>query len=46
MKFSIITPTHQRPKELERAINSVLGQDYNNFEFIIVNDSPILIIQN
>lgn len=40
MKFSIITPTHQRPKELERAINSVLGQDYNNFEFIIVNDSP------
>lgn len=40
MKFSIITPTHQRPKELERAINSILGQDYNNFEFIIVNDSP------
>lgn len=40
MKFSIITPTYKRPKELERAINSVLKQDYTNFELIIINDSP------
>jgi len=40
MKFSIITPEYKRPKELERTINSVLVQDYTNFELIIVNDSP------
>ena len=40
MKFSIITPTYKRPEKLRRAVNSVLEQDYSNFELIIVNDSP------
>lgn len=40
MKFSIITPTYKRPKELIRAVQSVLDQNYSDFEMIIVNDSP------
>ena len=38
MKFSIITPTYNRVHTLERAINSILKQDYQNFEMIIVDD--------
>lgn len=40
MKFSIITPTYKRPVELKRAVESILFQDYLNWELIIVNDSP------
>jgi glycosyltransferase involved in cell wall biosynthesis len=40
MKFSIITPTYRRPKELIRALESVLNNEYENWEMIIVNDSP------
>lgn len=40
MKISIITPSHNRPENLLRAINSVLNQNYNNWELIIINDSP------
>ena len=40
MKVSIITPTYNRPHLLLEAIKSVLIQDYNNFELIIINDSP------
>jgi len=40
MKFLIITPTHERPVELEKCITSVLSQKYKDFEVIIVNDSP------
>lgn len=41
MKFSIITPTYKRPKELIRAVNSVINQEGNiDWEMIIVNDSP------
>lgn len=39
-KFSIITPTHNRPEILRRAIDSVLDQKYSNWEMLIVNDSP------
>lgn len=40
MKFSIITATYKRPRELIRAVQSVLDQNYPDFEMIIVNDSP------
>ena len=38
--FSIITPTYKRVDKLQKAIDSVLNQSYQNFEMIIVNDSP------
>lgn len=37
--FSIITPTYKRPILLRRAIKSVLGQSFGNFELIIVDDA-------
>ncbi len=42
MKFSIITPTHKRPEQLSRCVNSVLSQTSFGFqvEMIIINDSP------
>ncbi len=40
MKFSIITPTYKRSEELSRCVTSVLNQNYQDFEMIIVNDSP------
>lgn len=40
MKFSIITPTYKRPEKLLRAVNSLLAQTYQDWEMIIVNDSP------
>jgi glycosyltransferase involved in cell wall biosynthesis len=36
--FSIILPTYNRAKFLRRAIESVLSQTYDNWEFIIVDD--------
>ncbi len=38
MKFSIITPTYNRAHTIERAINSILKQSYQNFEMIIIDD--------
>lgn len=39
-KVSIITPTWQRHTELLRAINSVIGQTFADWEHIIVSDGP------
>ena len=38
MKFSIIMPAHNAEKEIEEVIKSVLKQNYNDYEFIVVND--------
>ena len=35
---SVIIPVHNRPRELKRAVASVLAQTYSNFEIIIVDD--------
>jgi glycosyltransferase involved in cell wall biosynthesis len=40
MKFSVITPTYQRPDGLIRAISSVLAQSHADWEMIIINDNP------
>lgn len=40
-KLSVIMPIYQtRETYLREAIESVLGQTYSNFEFLIINDSP------
>jgi Glycosyltransferases involved in cell wall biogenesis len=36
--ISVIIPTYNRAKELERAVNSVLNQNYTNFDLWIIDD--------
>ncbi len=38
LRFSIIIPVYNVEKELDRCINSVLGQDYDDYEIIVVDD--------
>ncbi|MFH0846035.1 MAG: glycosyltransferase family 2 protein [Patescibacteria group bacterium] len=37
-KISVIIPTHNRPELLERAIQSVLCQTFQDFEIIVIDD--------
>jgi len=39
-KASIIIPTYNRPHLIIRAIKSVLNQTYQNFEIVVIDDSP------
>lgn len=36
--ISVITPTYNREKTLNRVYNSLLGQTYKNYEWIIIDD--------
>lgn len=38
MKISIIVSVYNAEKYLEKCISSILHQDYENFELILVND--------
>ncbi len=50
MKFSIITATYNSEKTINKCLESILNQDYNNIEIIIVDgnsqDNTSNIIQN
>ena len=37
--ISVIIPTYNREKYIERAVESALNQSYKNFEIIIIDDS-------
>ncbi len=39
MKFSILTPSYNSARYIKRAINSVLAQEYTNWEHIIIDGS-------
>jgi len=39
-KATVIIPTYNRPDLISRAIKSVLSQTYQNFELVIIDDSP------
>ena len=38
-KFSVIMATHSRPRLLEEAIDSVLGQTFEDWELIVIDDN-------
>ncbi len=38
MKFSIVIPVYNVEKYIEKCLNSIYSQSYNNYEVIIVND--------
>jgi glycosyltransferase involved in cell wall biosynthesis len=40
MKFSIIIPTYNRINFLQKALESISVQTYQNYEIIVVNDNP------
>ncbi|MHC4549495.1 MAG: glycosyltransferase [Planctomycetota bacterium] len=39
-RFSIVTATRDRPAELRQALASVLPQDFDDFEHLVVDDGP------
>jgi len=39
-KVSVVIPTYKRPQLVKRVIESVLEQTYQNFEIVVVDDSP------
>jgi len=42
--FTVITPTFNRPDLLNRAVESVLNQEFKDFEYLIVNNYSLSIV--
>lgn len=41
MKFSLIVPIYNGEKYIDRCLNSIINQTYDNFEIIVINDGSI-----
>ena len=41
MFFSIIIPVYNSEKTLSKLLNSILEQNFNNYEIIIINDGSV-----
>jgi cellulose synthase/poly-beta-1,6-N-acetylglucosamine synthase-like glycosyltransferase len=37
-RYSVVVPVYNRPQELDELLNSLVAQDYKNFEVIVVED--------
>ena len=46
MKFSIIIPTKNRHDFIQKAIDSILNQDFTDYEIIVVDSSDVPFISN
>lgn len=44
--ISVLIPTYNRPKELIRAVRSVISQTYSNIEIIVSDNSELDVISN
>ena len=45
MKFSIIVPVYNVEKYLPRCLESVLNQDFDDYEIIAVDDEQLLLYE-
>ena len=43
MKISVIVPVYKVEKYLKRCVNSILNQDFEDYEIILVDDGLSLI---
>ena len=41
MKFSVIIPVYQAEKTISRCLNSLLDQQFDDFELVVVNDGSV-----
>lgn len=37
MKFTIVTIAYNEEKHISETVNSVISQDYKNFEYLLIN---------
>ena len=41
IKFSVVIPVYNGEKFINRSVNSIISQTYENWELIIVNDGSV-----